>query len=131
MRYMLLVYTDEQGNRTPEQMQAVIDGHRAAMAEATRRGYFCGAEPLFPTSAATTVRQREGKPLLTDGPFAETKEQLAGYYILDCDNLDQALEIAAMVPTGCGGAGGCVEVRPIRAMPTSAAEVLATQEANA
>ena len=127
MRYMLLVYTNEQGSRTPEQIQAIIDGHRAAMAEATRRGFFRGAEPLFPTSAATTVRQRDGKPLLTDGPFAETKEQLAGYYILDCDNLDQALEIAAMVPTGCGGADGCIEVRPIRAMPTSAEEVLAQQ----
>jgi hypothetical protein len=55
-----------------------------------------------------------GKVLLTDGPFAETKEQLAGYYILDCEDLDEALEWAAKIPTACGGAPGCVEVRPIR-----------------
>ncbi len=131
MRYMLLIYTTQQADRTPEQFQAVIDGHRAAMAEATRRGILRGAEPLFPTSTATTVRQRDGKPALTDGPFAETKEQLAGYYILDCDNLDEALEIASMVPSACGGGNGCVEVRPIRPMPASAEEVLAHTVTNA
>jgi hypothetical protein len=62
------------------------------------------------------VRKQDGKVLLTDGPFAETKEQLAGYYMLDCKDLDEALEWAAKIPTGCGGGVGCVEVRPIREM---------------
>jgi hypothetical protein len=60
---------------------------------------------------------KEGKTLVTDGPFAETKEQLAGYYILDCADLDEALEWAAKIPTGFGGANGCVEVRPIHEFP--------------
>lgn len=116
MRYMLLIYTNERATLTPEESQRVIAGHRAAMDEAARRGILRGAEPLFPTSTATTVRVRNGNTVLCDGPFAETKEQLAGYYILECDSLDQALEIAAKVPTACGGGEGSVEVRPIRGL---------------
>ncbi|HUN67912.1 MAG TPA: YciI family protein, partial [Burkholderiales bacterium] len=66
-----------------------------------------------PTSTATTVRLRDGRPLITDGPFAETKEQLAGYYILDCKDLDEAIEWAARIPTGCKGREGCIEIRPM------------------
>ena len=131
MRYMLLIYTNEHATLTPDESQRVIAGHRAAMDEATQRGFLRGAEPLFPTSTATTVRQRDGRPLLTDGPFAETKEQLAGYYILECDNLDQALEIAGKIPTACGGGDGCVEVRPIRELPARAQEPAAAGLANA
>ncbi len=116
MRYMLLVYSDESSTLSPEQAQEVRNGHSAAIAEATRRGFLRGAEPLFPTSTATTVRLREGKPILTDGPFAETKEQLAGYYILECANLDEAIEIAGRIPTECGGGTGSIEIRPIRGL---------------
>jgi hypothetical protein len=87
------------------------------MEETAKRGIFHGADPLAPTSTATTVRVEQGKVMVTDGPFAETKEQLAGYYILECENLDEALEWAAKIPTSCGGGNGCVEVRPLRAMP--------------
>jgi hypothetical protein len=73
-----------------------------------------GAEPLMPTSTATTVRHKDGKLVVTDGPFAETKEQLAGYYILDCENLDEAIDWAGRIPTECGGREGSVEIRPIR-----------------
>ncbi len=131
MRYMLLIYTNEHDTLNPDEAQVIMAGHRAAMAEASARGILRGAEPLFPTSTATTVRQREGKTVLTDGPFAETKEHLAGYYILECDNLDQALEIAGKIPTKCGGGEGCVEVRPIRPLPTTVEEALESRVTNA
>ncbi len=113
MRYMMLIYTKENGSATAEETQRAA-AHRALMDEARRRGVLRGADPLQPTSTATTVGVEAGKVVVIDGPFAETKEQLAGYYILECDNLDEALEGAAKIPTiGCGGEG-CVEVRPIR-----------------
>ncbi len=117
MRYMLLIYTNENETLTPAQRRQIWEGHKASMEEAAQRGFLRGAEPLALTSTATTVRVRNGKTMLTDGPFAETKEQLAGYYLLECDNLDQVIEIAAKIPTGCGGGEGCIEIRPIRAMP--------------
>jgi hypothetical protein len=115
---MLLIYTNEdvyaRGN--VEEMAKISAGHGAVMAETTRRGILKGADPLQPTSTATTVRMHDGKVLVTDGPFAETKEHLAGYYILDCENLDEAIDWASKIPTACGGLDGCVEVRPIREM---------------
>ena len=116
MRYMLLVYTQEANNATPEDVAQVFNGHLAVQEETRRRGIFRAAEPLQTTASATTVRVQDGKVLVTDGPFAETKEQLAGYYILDCADLDEALEWAAKIPSACGGATGCIEVRPIRQM---------------
>jgi len=111
---MLLVYSQEMDETLPPEEEARIRaGHRAVMEEAARRGMLQGAEPLRSTRSATTVRWRGGKPLITDGPFAETKEQLAGYYILDCRDLDEALEWAARIPTECQGRSGCIEVRPI------------------
>ncbi len=119
MRYMLLIYSDEKAReamsaeewkKAGEQAWAIID-------EATERGIFRGAEPLQPASTATTVRHTNGKALVTDGPFAETKEQLGGYYILDCKDLDEALEWAAKIPAGCGGGTGCIEVRPMAELP--------------
>ena len=74
------------------------------------RGVLQGGERLRPTADATTVRVREGEVLSTDGPFAETKEQLAGYFLVDCKNLDEAIEVAALIP---GAKSGSVEVRPI------------------
>jgi hypothetical protein len=72
---------------------------------------------LQTTASATTVRVQGGKVLVTDGPFAETKEQLAGYYILECKDLDEALGWAARIPTACKGAEGCIEVRPVADFP--------------
>jgi len=114
-----LVYTQEKEmeKASPEEMAEVFAGHVAVQQETQRRGIFRAADPLKYTSTATTVRMKEGKTLVTDGPFAETKEQLGGYYILDCADLDEALEWAAKIPTGCGGANGCVEVRPIHEFP--------------
>lgn len=123
MRYMFLIYSREaaEAGAPPDALQDVAQRHRAAMEEAGQRGVFRGAEPLQPTSTATTVRTTDGKVLITDGPFAETKEQLAGYYILDCQNLDEAIEWAEKIPTACLGGEGCVEIRPIREMrPRSA-----------
>jgi len=123
MRYMFLIYTKERSMEaaSPEEQARIAAEHWALMEETGRRQIFRGAEPLQPTSTATTVRIEKGKALVTDGPFAETKEQLAGYYILDCKDLDEALEWAARIPTGCGGGTGCVEVRPIREMQSSGA----------
>jgi len=120
MRYMMLVYTQETYNATPEERAQVFNGHMAVQQETSRRGIFRGADPLQTTASATTVSVQNGKVLVTDGPFAETKEQLAGYYILDCADLDEALEWAAKIPSACGGASGCIEVRPIRQIPSAA-----------
>ncbi len=118
MRYMLLIYTNEQSREalSREERERIAGEHAALMVEMNGRGILQGAEPLQPTGNATTVRAQNGKVLVTDGPFAETKEQLAGYYLLDCKDLDEALEWAARIPTACGGGSGCVEVRPIREM---------------
>ena len=94
-----------------------------------------GAEPLRDTSTATTIRHDNGKLLVTDGPFAETKEQLAGYYILNCKDLDEAIAWAARIPTACGGTQGCIEIRPLPGLParedTPAAELQSSSAGNA
>lgn len=134
MRYMFLVYTQEekQAHLSPEERASVFAGHRAVQEETKRLGILDGAEPLKPTTTATTVRYQNGKPLVTDGPFAETKEQLAGYYIIDCKNLDEAIEWAKKIPTSCGGNLGSVEIRPIQditELRNRIQEGLATQNA--
>lgn len=115
MRYMLLIYSTEraEGQADPSEMQAIMQGHQAVMEGTAKAGILRAADPLHPTSTATTVRVQNGKPIATDGPFAETKEQLGGYYILDCKDLDEAIQWAGKIPTGCKGGSGCVEVRPI------------------
>jgi hypothetical protein len=121
MRYMMLVYSTEGPDGLPaEEAAQIYAGHRTVMDEATRKGVLVGAEPLAPTSTATTVRVQNGKALVTDGPFAETKEHLAGYYIINCENLDEAIEWAAKIPTACQGGGGCIEIRPMRWQSTRA-----------
>ncbi len=118
MRYMMLIYSRElPDGLNPEQRQELYAGHARTMAEATRKGVLRGAEPLAPTTTATTVRMQSGKALVIDGPFAETKEQLAGYYIIDCENLDEAIEWASKIPTGCKGGEGCIEIRPLPGVP--------------
>lgn len=116
MRYILLIYSHEDESATPDELGAVAAGHRAVMDDTNRLGIFRAADPLEPTATATTVRVENGHVLITDGPFAETKEQLAGYYILDCKDLDEALAWAAKIPTACKGGAGCIEVRPIHEM---------------
>src|SRR5215475_11867400 len=116
MRYMLLLYTNENDRATisQEEREKAKQAHWAVMDETTRLGIFRGAEPLAETSTATTVRHQNGKVLITDGPFAETKEQLAGYYILECKDLDESIAWAEKIPSGCGGGQGCIEVRAIQ-----------------
>ena len=126
MRYMMLVYSTEGPDGLPaEEAERIRSGHQKVMEEATRKGVLRGAEPLAPTSTATTVRVQNGKALVTDGPFAETKEHLAGYYIMDCENLDEAIEWAAKIPTACQGHAGCIEIRPMRSISRPETEAIA------
>jgi hypothetical protein len=128
MRYMMLIYSKEtEGGMTREEADEIKAAHRLVLQEATQKGVLQGAEPLAPTSTATTVRVQNGKSLITDGPFAETKEQLAGYYIIDCANLDEAIEWAAKIPTACKGGEGCIEIRPL---PATADEMLRFRSLN-
>ncbi len=131
MRYMLLIYSTENNPPTPERTQRSMDGHRRAMADATRQGILRAAEPLAATASATTLRVRDGRTVITDGPFAETKEALAGYYLLECENLDDAIAIARQIPTSCLGDEGCVEIRPVRPLPAELEPVAAGSAARA
>jgi hypothetical protein len=110
MRYVLTIYGDESADFTPEQGAQMMAAYNAFTEEVKAAGAFVGGEGLQPTATATTVRVRDGEPLLTDGPFAETREQLGGYYLLDCADLDEAIRWAAKIP---GAATGSVEVRPV------------------
>jgi hypothetical protein len=118
MRYMFLIYSQEAADDlTSDEVESVYRGHTAVLEDSARKGVLLAAERLKPTASATTVRVEGGKALVTDGPFAETKEQLAGYYILECTDLDDAMEWAARIPTACRGRGGCIEIRPIDNLP--------------
>ena len=112
MRYLLLIYTNEQQNaqRTPEEQQVNMNAYFNFTNEVQESGAMLGGEALHPTTAATTLRVRNGQTISTDGPFAETKEQLGGYYMLNCDNLDEAIHWAAKIP---GAQDGCIEIRPV------------------
>jgi hypothetical protein len=112
MRYLLMISLDESaGARTPEEEGQEMAPEYAEFAKAmAERGVLLGGERLRLTSDATTVRVRNGEVLAVDGPFAETKEQLAGYFLVDCKDLDEAIEVAALIP---GAKDGSVEVRPI------------------
>ena len=112
MKYLLTIYADESryATMTPEESAQLMAGYGAFGREAQAAGVLLGGEGLQPTATATTVRVRDGETLLTDGPFAETREQLGGYYLLDCADLDEANRWAAKIPDATGGA---VEVRPV------------------
>ena len=114
MRYMMLVYTKEDVGLSPEALDQIASAHRTLMDETAKLGILHGAEPLALTNTAKTVRDKNGELMITDGPFAETKEQLAGYYILECTDMDEAIQWASRVPTECGGAQGSIEIRPMR-----------------
>jgi hypothetical protein len=114
MRYMFLIYSQETDEPlSPEEMDQAVRGHRAVMADAGQKGILLGVERLKPTRTATTIRVRNGLPMTIDGPFAETKEQLAGYYILECKDLDEAIEWGKRIPTVCKGGAGAIEIRPV------------------
>ena len=115
MRYMMLIYTKEGdlSRMSPEDAQQIRERHAAVMRETRERGMLCAVNGLGRTNTATTVRMENGKLLATDGPFAETKEQLAGYYVLDCENLDEAIYWAGRIPTACGGSSGSIEIRKL------------------
>jgi hypothetical protein len=119
MQYLMLLY--QSGERSaPDSPEGgkVRAAMRAYLEDLERRGFLRGAAPLQPPQTATTVRERDGQRLLVDGPFMETKEWLAGYFLVDCPDLDTALELAADCP-GCAGPGA-VEVRPLAALPEAA-----------
>jgi hypothetical protein len=112
MRYALLIYASEQdwASQTEEESQAVNQEYMAFTKDIIDRGLMKGGEALQPTSTATSVRVRNGDTLTTDGPFAETKEQLGGFYVVEAKDLDEAIEIAARIPDVRGGS---IEVRPV------------------
>ena len=114
MRYLMMIYSQERPEGPPpEELDGIVKAHVAVMDESSKKGVLRGVERLKPTTTATTVRMKDGNALTTDGPFAETKEQLAGYYILECQNLDEAIDWAKRIPTGCRGSEGAIEIRPI------------------
>jgi hypothetical protein len=109
MKYMLLIYLDENGLSETERAQCYEESAEFAV-ELSKSGQYLGAGPLHPTSTATSVRLRDNKRLVTDGPFAETREQLGGYFLIDVKNLDEAIRIAEQIPAG---RWGTVEIRPV------------------
>ncbi len=112
MQYLLLIYEDEKNwAKMSEAEKGKIFSEYGQLTEDLKKtGRHLGGNPLQPTSTATTVRVRNGKRLTTDGPFAETKEQLGGYYLIEAKDLDEAISLAARVPTARSGS---IEVRPI------------------
>ena len=112
MQYLLMIYRNEaEFNKNEAALgQQMVDEYTAFTQSIIQSGNFKGADRLQPVSAATTVRVRDGKVLTTDGPFAETREQLGGYYLIEAKDLDAALGIAARIP---GARYGSIEVRPI------------------
>ena len=125
MQYLLLIYTEEVDPATipPSAQEAQMEAYRAFSQEVTERGFMRGGDALKPTTTATTVRVRDGRTLISDGPFAETKEALGGYYLVDCPDLDTAIELAAKIP---GAADGSIEIRPVWALPMMGAADTAT-----
>jgi len=113
MKYMLLIYHDEQALSESEREQCYRESTQLAH-DLQANGQYLAASPLYPTSTATSVQVREGKRLVTDGPFAETREQLGGYFLIDAKDLDEALGIAARIPIA---RRGTVEVRPVIEIP--------------
>jgi hypothetical protein len=112
MRYILLICADESAVQafSPAEGEAMMGEYMKFGEEMTKRGVLQDGNRLHATSDATTVQLRNGEVLTSDGPFAETKEQIGGYYVVDCKDLDEAIEVAAKIP---GAALGTIEVRPI------------------
>jgi hypothetical protein len=118
MRYMFLMYSHETPEGpSAEEVEHLIRTHGALMREARQRGLLVAVEGLKASPSATTVRPDGTNFIVTDGPFAETKEQLAGYYILECRDLDEAIEWARRMPNSCKGKSGGIEIRPVADLP--------------
>ena len=113
MRYMLLVYLNEQTLSENERQECYVKSARLAQ-DIHSSGKYLDAAPLHPISTATSIRVRDGKRLITDGPFAETREQLGGYYLVNAANLDEAIGIAERIP---GARFGTIEIRPVMEIP--------------
>ena len=115
MQYLCLIYDDERAwQQLPPAESEKIMGEFMAFTESVKKsGHYAGGNALAPTHAATTVRVRQGKVATTDGPFAETKEQLGGYYLLNARDLNEAIQLASRIP---GARFGSVEVRPVMEM---------------
>jgi hypothetical protein len=109
MKYMLLVYTDEKAWTESDREKCYVESTQLTH-ELHAKGQYLGAAPLHPVAAATSVRVRDGKRLVTDGPFAETHEQLGGFFMIEAGDLDEAIAIAARIP---GARKGTIEVRPV------------------
>jgi hypothetical protein len=109
MQYMLLIYGDEQALSEAERAQCYQESTEYAH-RLNAKGQYLGCAPLHPTSTATSVRVRDSKRLVTDGPFAETREQLGGFFLIDAKDLDEAIGIAGQIPAG---RWGTVEIRPV------------------
>ena len=109
MKYMLLIYQDEHSQSETERERCYVESAQFAK-ELNSSGHYLGANPLHPTATATSVKVRDGKRIVTDGPFAETREQLGGYFLVNAKDLDEALNIAARIP---GARLGTVEIRPV------------------
>ena len=116
MKYIALIYGDHEvwEAMSADEQQAQYAEYGAFAEDARSRGKLLGGDELESPATATTVRSRDGRTLTTDGPFAETKETLGGYFLLECDDLDEAIELAARIPAARGGA---VEVRPVVERP--------------
>jgi hypothetical protein len=113
MRYMFLIYMNEQAMNQAERDQCYVESAQLTR-ELHAQGQYVAASPLHPVSTAKSVRVREGKSVITDGPFAETREQLGGFYIVDAKDLDEAINIAARIPPATKGT---IEIRPILEIP--------------
>jgi hypothetical protein len=113
MKYMLLIYMHEAA-MTPQERESCYGESTQLCQKLQESGKFVGANPLHPVQTAKSVRVREGKRAVTDGPFAETREHLGGYFIVDANDLDDAIEIAARIP---GAKKGTVEIRPVMELP--------------
>jgi hypothetical protein len=113
MKYMLLIYGEENAWTEAEREACYVESTQLAH-QLHAKGQFLAASPLQSVAVATSVQVRNGKSLVTDGPFAETREQLGGYYLVDAKNLDEAIEIASQIP---GARKGTVEIRPIVEIP--------------
>lgn len=113
MKYMLLIYLAENAMDEAQREKCFADSTQLAR-DLHAAGKYLGASPLHPVATATSVRVREGKRLVTDGPFAETREHLGGFYLIDAQDLDEAIGIAARIP---GAKFGTVEVRPVLEIP--------------
>jgi hypothetical protein len=109
MKYMLLIYMGQNATSETDREHCYAESTQLAH-DLKASGQYLAAAPLHPVSTATSVRVRNGKPLVTDGPFAETREQLGGYFLIDVGNLDEAIGIAARIP---GARVGTVEIRPV------------------